>query len=432
MGEKEKASARGGLWRLFGLTLLTCVVWAALVGADMFFGWTRAPLAPRGDAAAFATAAGERLDAENRGSAVFVLIENGNVVAVHSQSRGAPVSMDSLYQVASLSKWVTAWGVMRLVDDGVLDLDAPVSTYLTRWRLPESPYNNEVTIRRILSHTAGFTDGLGYTGFAPGTELQSLEESLTQAGDAFPDVSGALRVGVQPGERWAYSGAGYTLLQLIIEEVTGESFNAYMKRALFAPLGMTSATYEPTPAELTRVVAFYDADGAPAPHFRYTGTAAASLYVSAADMTRFLQAQIARGNEPAGRGVLRPETLTAMAQPEARMFGMPFWGLGEMLYVPNGAGGFVIGHEGGNLPAINTTARFDPASGDGVIVLLTGAKSLASEIGGEWLFWKTGRADLFTLRLQARPVLVRVAIGWLVIVVIAIGFGLRARRRAAA
>jgi len=390
----------------------------------LFFGWTRTPLAPRGDAGAFATAAAARLNAENQGAAVLVLIEDNQVVAMHSQSRSESVSADTLFQVASLSKWVTAWGVLRLVDEGALDLDAPVSRYLTRWRLPESPYNDEVTIRRLLSHTAGLTDGLGYTGFAPGAELQSLEDSLTQANDVFPGVTGAVRVGARPGEKWMYSGGGYTLLQLIIEEVTGESFNAYMKRAVFAPLGMTSATYELAGGE--PLTAFYDADGEPAPHLRYTGTAAASLYVSAADLVRFLQAQ------RDGGGVLRADTLAAMARPEAYLYGAPFWGLGAMLYSPNGAGGFVIGHEGGNLPAINTTARFDVVSGDGVIVLLTGAKSLASEIGGEWLFWKTGRADLFTLRLQVQPALVRVAVGWLIIVALAIGLTWRTRRRAAA
>ena len=74
---------------------------------------------------------------------------------------------------------------MKLVDNGQLDLDAPVSNYLTRWQLPPSPFNNqEVTVRRLLSHTAGLTDGLGYSGFEEGHPLQSLEQSLTKAADA--------------------------------------------------------------------------------------------------------------------------------------------------------------------------------------------------------------------------------------------------------
>jgi CubicO group peptidase (beta-lactamase class C family) len=361
----------------------------------------------------------------------LVLIEEGSVVGAHVQSVGAPVSGDDLFQVASLSKWVAAWGVMRLVEEGRLDLDAPVSTYLTRWRLPDSQYNDAVTIRRILSHTAGFTDGLGYGGFEPGASLQSLEDSLTRASDASPGADGALRVGDQPGSAWRYSGAGYTLLQLVIEEVTGESFNDYMKRAVLTPLGMTSSTYVLTEADRARVAAFYDADGAPATHYAFTATAAASLYTSASDLTRFLQAHVAGENgEPPGRGVLRPETLTAMAQPEASLYGFPIWGLGLILYAPNDSGGFIIGHDGSNAPAINTTARIDPATGDGLVVLLTGAPTLATEIGGEWTFWNVGEVDFFALRLAFDQAVQRIAIGWLVIVALAIFLMWRTRRRA--
>lgn len=398
------------------LVLLSLVAWAAIVAADAYFGWTRAPLAPRGDARAFLGAAAAKIDAENRGNAILVLIEDGSVVGVHSQSHGEPVSMDSLFQVASLSKWVTAWGVLRLVDEGVLDLDAPVSTYLERWRLPDGPWNDAVTIRRILSHSAGFTDGLGYLGFPPGTPIQSLEDSLTRAADARPGADGALRVGVRPGERWMYSGGGYTLLQLVIEDVTGERFADYMKRAVLTPLGMTSSTYELGPEESARVATFYDADGRPATHYRFTATAAASLYTSAADLTRFLQAQTARAGEPPGAPVLRPETWAAMVRPEATIFGLPIWGLGVILYARDEAGGFVVGHDGSNVPAINTTARIDPASGDAILVLLTGAETLATEIGGEWTFWNVGRTDLFSLRLAYRQVLARILVGWVVLI----------------
>jgi CubicO group peptidase (beta-lactamase class C family) len=406
---------------ILGFTVSALVAWAAIVAADARLGWTRAPLAPRGDARAFFEAAAARIDAENHGNAIFALIEDGRVVGVHAQSKGEPVSVDTLFQVASLSKWVTAWGVLRLVDEGVLDLDAPVSTYLTRWRLPDGPYDDAVTIRRILSHTAGFTDGLGYLGFPPGTPVQSLEDSLTRATDALPGADGAVRVGVRPGERWIYSGGGYTLLQLVIEEVTGESFAGYMKRAVLTPLGMTSSTYELGPEDSARVATFYDAEGQPATHYRFTATAAASLYTSGADLTRFLQAQSATAESP-GAPVLRRETVAAVARPEATIYGLPLWGLGAILYAPNDDGGFVLGHDGSNVPAINTTARIDPASGDAIIVLLTGAETLATRIGGEWTFWKTDRIDLLTLRLAQRQVLWRIVFGWIVILALAAAY----------
>lgn len=414
--------------RWVAVALVAMLAWAALVGADAWFGWSRAPIAARGDAQAFFEAAASRIDRENRGNAILVVIEQGRVVGVHDQTIGAPVNDDTLFQVASLSKWVTAWGVMTLVEQGEIDLDAPVSRYLTRWRLPDSPYNEQVTVRRILSHTAGFTDGLGYGGFLPDAPVQTLEESLTAAGDAAYGANGVLRVGREPGS-WQYSGGGYTLLQLLIEEISGEPFNDYMRRAVLAPLGMHGSTFVLDDASRTRVAEFYDTDGARAPHYAYTATAAASLYTSAADLTRFVEAQ-AQGaqGEPAGRGVLRPETLALMAQPEAALLGAPFWGLGMTLYGRDASGGFLIGHDGGNRPAINTTVRTNPETGDGIIVLLTGNVRLASELGGEWTFWKAGVTDVYGLMAARNALLMRLLAGWAVIVVVALALWWRGRR----
>ena len=324
-----RPAGQGGAMRLLAVLaagLLALILWTGLVGVLALGGWWRTPLAPRGDAAGFLAAASARIDAENRGNAAFVLIEEGRVVGAHYQSVGAPVAGDSLFQVASLSKWVTAWGVMTLVEQGRLDLDAPVSDYLTRWRLPDSPHNDRVTIRRILSHTAGFTDGLGYGGFEPGAPIQSLEESLTRAVDASPGADGVLRVGLEPGKEWRYSGGGYALLQLLIEEVTGEPFNDYMRRAVLEPLGMTQSTYVLDEPSAAKVATIYDSDGAEAIHYTFTAVAAASLYTSADDLTRFLQAQTVGGGAPAGRLVLRPETLVAMQAVEASQFGFGIWG----------------------------------------------------------------------------------------------------------
>jgi hypothetical protein len=131
--------------------------------------------------------------------------------------------------------------------------------------------------------------------------------------------------------------------------------------------------------------------------------------------------------------VLRPDTLTLMRQPAARTRGTDVWGLGHMLYTVNDAGGFIIGHDGGNRPAINTTVRFDPASGDGIIVLVTGNRRLASELGGEWVFWRTGRLDIASYADALDRVVVTIAVGWAVIALLFGAIGWRvARRRPAA
>lgn len=390
-----KSLAAGLVAGLLGFGL---VVFGALEG------WGRTALAPPGDTASFLAAAVAKLDAA-KGAAAFVLVRAGEPIGEHYVSRAAKVDRDTQFQVASLSKGLTAWGVMTLVDQGKLDLDAPVSTYLRRWKLPPTTFdNNKVTVRRLLSHTAGLSDGLGYGGFKPGQPVQSLEASLTKASDASPGADGAVRVGAEPGE-FNYSGGGYTLLQLLIEEVSGKPFNTYMTEAVFIPLGMSRSTYVLGDGA-TNVSASYDVDGSQATLYNFTGLAAASLYTSAADMTRFIAAHVAGPNgEPAGRGVLRPETLRAMRTPIARQFGADVWGMGTILYAPNNRGDNIIGHDGNNDPAINTTVRLDPATGDGIVVLETGDKLLATELGGDWVYWATGNVDFLTVTMEIRQTL---------------------------
>src|SRR6185503_4395470 len=324
-------------------TLGLLVLWTAVVGIGLLEGWWRSPLVPRSDTQAFMNALVREVETTRAGNVGLALIEHGAVHAEHMSSVGEPVDRDTVFQVASLSKWITAWGVMALVEQGRLDLDAPVSRYLTRWALPETGFDNDgVTVRRLLSHTAGLTDGLGYAGFAPGSPAQTLEASLTRAADASPGANGRVQVGHPPGERFEYSGGGYTLLQLLIEEVSGGTFEAYMQRAVFEPLGMNHSTFVWDETRGFKLAPSFDVDSKPTPYLRFTSLAATSLYTTVGDMTTFLQAHLrgARG-EPVGRGVLTAHALKQMQEPHASQFGQEIWGLGTMLYAPNGAGAFV-------------------------------------------------------------------------------------------
>ncbi len=405
------------LLRIGAPTVLLLILWAVAVVFGTAEGWWRRPLAPRGDTRAFMDAAIELVDSAHSGNAVFALIEGGSVYDEHTASVGDPVDRDTVFQVASLSKWITAWGVMALVEEGEIDLDAPVSTYLSRWTLPESGFDpHGVTARRLLSHTAGLTDGLGYAGFEPGTPVQTLEESLTRTADASPGASGVVQVGYEPGSEWQYSGGGYTLLQLLIEEVTGESFEAYMQRSVFQPLGMSHSTFQWTPDRGSKLATFYGVDSEPATHYRFTALAAASLYTSVSDLTRFIQAHLRLGGEPVGRAVLEPETIQEMWRPHASQMGQDIWGLGTILYASNNEGGFVVGHDGNNEPAINTAARFNPKTGNGIVMLETGNPLLATEIAGEWVFWETGNVDLLTFTMSAPRMFRTVAYGGLAII----------------
>lgn len=414
---------------LTGAVLLA--LWTALVVLGARNGWLREEPAPAGDGAAFVRWASSLYARQSKGNIAIVLLDHGRPADSFFASHGRTVDEHSLFQVASLSKWLTAWGVMALVEQGRIELDAPVSRYLARWQLPPSRYDDSgVTVRRLLAHTSGLTDGLGFSGFAPGRAVPSLVEELTQTTDVAPSADGVVRVGAEPGSGWRYSGGGYLILQLMIEDVTHEDFDTFMRRTIFAPLGMRDSTFEnPDPARLADIFAV---DGSRATHYTFAATGAASLYTSAADLSTFLQAQLpGPDGEPAGRGVLTPATLREMAAPQATLFGLPVWGLGASLYAPAAGGGIVIGHDGQNHPAINTTARIDPATGNGIIVLTTGSSTLAREIGGEWTFWQTGKVGLDTLVLFDAPqILIVFAAGVIAVVAPIAAATLRRRRRA--
>lgn len=413
------------------LVIITAILWATAVVAATLGGWFRTPMAAPGDTVAFAAAAREYLEERNVGNVAYRLLARGRLVDEHYLSIGESVSADTLFQVASLSKWVTAWGVLSLVDRGVLELDKPLNVYLTRWQLPAGAFDpGQVTIRRLLSHTAGLTDGLGYAGFEPGETVQSLEESLTLAADASPGADGRTRAGIAPGSEWRYSGGGYTALQLLIEEVSGQSFENYMQAAVLDPLGMRRSTFTPDLARTTNVATFYDTDATPATHYRFTALAAASLYTSAADLSELLKAHLPdAAGRPAGRGVLAPETLALMRTPHASQFGADIWGLGTILYSPTADGGFIIGHDGNNSPAINTAARVHPVTGDGIVVLETGSPLLATALAGEWVFWQTGVPDTLDVARAAPRMIMLVLGGWAAILVACLVFLLVRRLR---
>jgi CubicO group peptidase (beta-lactamase class C family) len=260
-----------------------------------------------------------------------------------------PVMATTRFQAASLSKPVTAWGVLRLVESGRIRLDEPVVGHLRRWRLPPSRFNADgLTVRRLLSHTAGLSVH-GYVGQRADRPLPSIAASLSgETGDSFP-----VELLEPPGRRWLYSGGGYSLLQLLAEELTGRPFADYMQAEVLGPLGMTASSFRwSRTAETARP---HDAGGGRLPDFVFAEQAAAGLVTTAPDLARFVAAALPgpRGAPP-GRGVLSPAgvglALTAAPGTEGR------WGLGyglgltpgddRLAYLPSGDR--LAYHEGAN------------------------------------------------------------------------------------
>lgn len=408
------------------------MLWAIIIFYGTQNGWWHQAIAEQGQSEEYTNAVKEKISEQYVGNFALALVKNGTVEDEIFYSEGKPVDRTTVFQVASLSKWISAFGVMKLVEDDKLDLDVPISKYLTRWQLPASEFNNdEVTVRRLLSHTAGLTDGLGYSGFEPGVPIQPIEKSLTKASDADEGISGAVQVGIEPGTEFKYSGGGYTLLQLLVEEVSGQSFASFMKENIFEPLHMTQSSYTWEDSSSLRLAEFYNSDGTEATHYSYTSLAATSLYTSLNDLEVFFQVFLkGNDNEPIGRNVLNPETIKMMREPHASTMGMDIWGLGTILYAPTENGDFIVGHDGKSTPPINTAVRLNPQTGDGIIILETGNPILATELASEWVFWKTGKVDLTLFTLLKDNMVSTIGKGWLAIIILTIIMGIfRYRRR---
>ena len=408
------------------ITATLMILWAVIIFFGTKNGWRHQPIAEHSGSEAYIDAVKEELSKQFVGNFSLAVIKNGNAEFEEFHSVGKPVDRNTVFQVASLSKWVSAFGVMKLVEQGKLDLDVPVGTYLTRWQLPPSEFNNDkVTIRRLLSHTAGLSDGLGYSGFKPGVPAQSLEESLTKASDADEGISGAVHLGIEPGSEFNYSGGGYTLLQLLVEEVSGQSFASYMKETIFEPLNMMHSSYTWEDSSGFKLTEFYNSDGTEAIHYHYTSLAATSLYTSLSDLEVFFQVFLkGSNNEPIGRNVLKPETIKMMREPHAKTMGMDIWGLGTILYTPTRNGDYIIGHDGRSTPPINTAVRLNPETGNGIIILETGNPIIATKLAAEWVFWKTGKVDLTLFTMLKDSMISIIGKGWLAIIVLTIGIGI--------
>ena len=227
-----------------GLTLLVIAVWSVLLLAGAMFGWWRQPLTSSGDPQAFLRAVAPLIDAGNRGNTALILIDNGAVGAEYFSANPDTIDRDSVFATASLSKWIAAHAVMKLVEQGKLDLDRPVESYLTRWQLPASAFSSRgVTARRLLSHTAGLTDALGFGDYRRDEALPTLEGELAAPRASTDRPSTPVAVGIEPGREFRYSGGGYLLLELLVEEVSGEPFETFVTREVLQPLDMSRSGY---------------------------------------------------------------------------------------------------------------------------------------------------------------------------------------------
>ena len=245
-------------------------------------------------------------------------IHKGSVIwhkgfGITSTKTKIPVTDNSVFEAASLSKPVVAYAVMKLVDEGRLDLDKPLIQYLS------APYPgvydariNRVTARHVLSHTSGFPNWRS---------------------------NDTLKIFFNPGERFSYSGEGFVYLSKIIESITGEKFNDFMTRTLFKPLGMKHSSYSWRDSYDSLKVFRHNTRGDAVSQNKMVAgayNAAASLHTTAADYARFMTAVL---RSESVKKTTKQMMLTPYAQvreggtqtinrPQAQLFTDVYWGLG--------------------------------------------------------------------------------------------------------
>ena len=307
----------------------------------------------------------------------IAVMDEGQIVwakgyGVRDVDTGEPVAAETLFQAASISKPVAALAVHRLVERGVLDLDTEVNEYLTTWKLPGSDFTAErpVTLRGILSHTAGLTQH-GFPGYASNAELPTVPQILDGEGN-----TGAVRVDMLPGETWRYSGGGYTILQQVLVDVTGTPFPQLLRELVLDPMRVRLSTYEqPLPSRLWENAAHaHDRQGQPIDGWWhvYPELAAAGLWTTPFELLRIVS-EVQRSWKGEVGTFLQRETAREMLRPLMNGYGLGF-GTGEG---PNAR----FGHGGSNngFKALLTAYIED---GKGLAVMTNGdqGSALANEI----------------------------------------------------
>ncbi|MGE5528469.1 MAG: serine hydrolase domain-containing protein [Patescibacteria group bacterium] len=337
------------------------------------------------------------------------------------------MTVDTHCRVESISKSVTAWGIMKLVEQGQIELDKPVGTYIKNWVFPESRFSAEnVTVRRLLSHNAGMPLGTIGVRYAPGGEIPSLEESLTK--------EAVLRQ--EPGSSFSYSNTGFDLLELLIEEVTGRDFAEYMAAEVLSPLGMRNSSFVWSEDLTPAVPDGHDVQGNPIPVYVYPGKASGGLFATVGDIAAFVAAgmpSFARERHE----VLSDRSIRELHAPMVKLtgyYGLAFdaYGLGH--FIEKLSDGKTAVAHGGQGSGWMTHFHFVPETGDGIVILTNSQRSwpFFAHVLSDWARWN-GLPPLGMERILLATRMLWAAIGLLFALALwqiwRLGKGLAAGRR---
>ncbi len=199
-----------------------------------------------------------------------------------------PVTTNTVFTAASVSKPVSATAALALVDQGVIDLDTDVNRYLEGWKVPENEYTQDekVTLRRLLSHTAGFNRYF-HSRYASGVQRPTVEQMLS--GEA-PSKDRGAKLIYEPGTGYKYSNPGYLVVEELVTDVTERPFEEVLDVLVLQPAGMQSSSFaQPIGGDLAaRKATGYSANGKPYPYAAYAFKALGGLWTAPNDLGRWL------------------------------------------------------------------------------------------------------------------------------------------------
>lgn len=332
-----------------------------------------------------------RVDAiANRHPAVGLavgIVRDGSLELFHGHGladigSNTPIAEDTIFRIGSITKLFTAIAVMQLFEKGLVDLDAPVNDYLRAYRLiPAEPWFRPATLRHLLTHTAGIPDvrhvsDLLHPDWGP---FEGRPPVLSvKVGDPIPSLAeyyrGGLRVVVEPGTAFAYSNHGFATLGQIVEDVSGQPFDRYLREHILQPLGMENTDLVRSERIASRLATGYTLGrrGVEAvPDRDWIGAGGGGIYSTTRDIARFAAALVAGGANEHG-SVLEPASLATMFEPHHRPDPrLPGWGLG---FARAEAGRHrVVGHDG-ILPGFNSELLLAPDDGIGLVAFTNGSK----------------------------------------------------------
>lgn len=339
-----------------------------------------------------------------------------------------PMTADTVFEVASISKSLTAWGILKLVDDQQLALDAPIEQYIAPWPLPPSAFpSNQVTVRRLLNHTAGVNPGnLGvHNPDAP--KLSTRRVLLGEGTHPLVETAGPTRLEFPAGARFLYSNPGYTLLQLAIEQQTGLSFADYMQQQILQPLGMASSSFDWAPPLRTHTATPYLGDGSATAITILNDPATGSLFSTAPDLARF----VAAGMSQPPTQLLSQAALAALYAPSVALPSTEVQGLASDAgaqghYTEQLANGHTALMNGGFVPGWTSQFYLVPASGDGIVVLTNSdrGRAVIAEVVADWAAWRGIPALKMTRTYATVGTIGPLVAGLLGLLALWIGFGL--------